>query len=358
MGVSMQTHPAGRWLRIAGMALLAAAISACGSKAPVTDPRSDNSGAGKPATTKPPTYTIKKGGGFYLDDGPGDNPPENLDAIPNAVPKAEPLHRFANNPYSVLGQDYVPLKTRTPYRARGVASWYGKKFHGQKTASGEPYDMYAMTAAHPTLPIPSYVRVSNPGNGRWVILRVNDRGPFLHGRLIDLSYAAAWKLGYVGTGSTLVEVEATLPGQELTIAQSTLSKQSMPATSMAAVKPAGSTASNVISTGASAGISGSAPDDPIANLIKPLPAPKPLLETKDARGVYLQLGAFGSAENAEILRGRVARLLGDLADQLVVKPGGGMYRLQLGPWKDHAEALRVSDRITDLLEARPVVVSR
>jgi rare lipoprotein A len=112
------------------------------------------------------------------------------------VPKPEPLHRFANNPYSVFGRDYVPLRELKPYKARGIGSWYGRRYHGQKTSSGEIYDMYAMTAAHPILPIPSYVRVTNPANGKSVVVRINDRGPFHAGREIDLSWTAAYKLGY------------------------------------------------------------------------------------------------------------------------------------------------------------------
>ena len=150
-------------------------------------------------------------GGYYKDDGPGEKPPPDLAQAPDAQPKPEPLHRFANRPYKVFGTEYVPLAEVQSFRQRGVASWYGRRFHGQKTASGEPYDMYAMTAAHPTLPIPSYVRVTHLGNGRSVVVRVNDRGPFHSSRIIDLSYAAAFKLGYIQAGSAEVEVEAVVP---------------------------------------------------------------------------------------------------------------------------------------------------
>src|SRR6185369_12353651 len=126
---------------------------------------------------------------YYKDDGPGDSVPANLDRIPDAVPRLEPLHRFANRPYSVFGRDYVPAAELRPYRERGIASWYGRKFHGASTSIGEAYDMYAMTAAHPTLPLPSYAKVTHVASGKSVIVRVNDRGPFLHGRVIDLSYA-------------------------------------------------------------------------------------------------------------------------------------------------------------------------
>ena len=110
---------------------------------------------------------------------------------PTPTPRAEPLHRYANRPYTVFGKGYRRLLRVQPFRQRGLASWYGKRFHGQKTSSGEPYDMYKMTAAHPTLPIPSYARVTNLANGRSVVVRVNDRGPFHAGRVIDLSYVAA-----------------------------------------------------------------------------------------------------------------------------------------------------------------------
>jgi rare lipoprotein A len=152
-----------------------------------------------------------KKGGYYKDDGPQANPPANLASIPDAKPRAEPLHKFANRPYEQFGKNYVPLTSVRPFRQRGIASWYGKRFHGQKTASGEIYDMYAMTAAHPTLPIPSYARVTNLRNGRQVVVRVNDRGPFHSSRVIDLSYAAAYRLGYIEAGSAEVEVEAVVP---------------------------------------------------------------------------------------------------------------------------------------------------
>jgi len=153
-----------------------------------------------------------KKGGYYKDDGPEANPPKNLDRVADATPRAEPLNRAANRPYEVFGKKYVPLGKVQPYHQRGVASWYGKKFHGQKTSSGETYDMYAMTAAHPILPIPSYARVTSVRSGKQVIVRINDRGPFHSGRVIDLSYAAAYRLGLLGAGSGEVEIDAIVPG--------------------------------------------------------------------------------------------------------------------------------------------------
>jgi len=152
-------------------------------------------------------------GGYYKDDGPGGPPPVDLDKLADAKPRREPLNPGANTPYTALGRKYVPYTALQPYRARGVATWYGRKFHGRRTASGERYDMYAMTAAHTVLPIPSYARVTNLANGRSVVVRINDRGPFHADRIIDLSYAAAHKLGYVNAGSAKVEVEAILPGK-------------------------------------------------------------------------------------------------------------------------------------------------
>jgi rare lipoprotein A len=154
----------------------------------------------------------KRGGGYYKDDGPGSASSQKLAKIPDAVPRAEPLRAHNNRPYRVHGKTYTPRTRVESFRQRGVASWYGRRFHGRPTASGESYDMYAMTAAHPTLPIPSYARVTSLENGRSVVVRINDRGPFLHGRIIDLSYVAAWKLGYINKGSAQVEVEQILPG--------------------------------------------------------------------------------------------------------------------------------------------------
>ena len=166
-----------------------------------------------PSPPPSPPATSPAKGAYYKDDGPGESPPPNLAAIPDAVPRAEPLHRFANRPYQVFGKDYIPVAAAASFRQTGIASWYGRRFHGAPTSSGEPYDMYAMTAAHPTLPIPSYARVTRVANGKSVVVRINDRGPFHANRIIDLSYAAAYKLGYIQAGSAEVTIEAIVPGQ-------------------------------------------------------------------------------------------------------------------------------------------------
>ena len=152
----------------------------------------------------------KRPGGYYKDDGPGDA--AQLASVPDAVPRAEPLHRYANRPYEAMGRKYVPLTQVGVFKQRGAASWYGKRYHGSPTSSGEKYDMYKMSAAHPILPIPSYARVTNLANRKSVVVRINDRGPFHSGRAIDVSYAAAYKLGFIGQGSAQVEIEQIVPG--------------------------------------------------------------------------------------------------------------------------------------------------
>lgn len=317
-------------------------LAACGSQPPRTVER-DEPAVAKPAPQKP-QYTLKRGGGFYQDDGPGDSVPDNLDAIPDAQPRAEPLHRFANRPYSVLGRDYVPYRELKPYKTRGIGSWYGRKFHGQKTSIGEVYDMFAMTAAHPTLPIPSYVRVTNLANGKSVVVRVNDRGPFLHDRVIDLSYAAAWKLGYIGSGSAQVEVESVLPGED-------------PPPSPPFAKGEVGTAAAIppFEKGGSGGIS----PDPIAEIVAAAPAEQPPLPSvQELRGTFLQLGAFGSLDNAESFRARILRQLDWLTETIHVNAKDGMYRLHLGPYRDAQEAGRVAERIREALAFRPFVIQR
>lgn len=326
-------------------------LAACGS-APMRG--SDGGPAAKPVEQGSGDKVVRrpstKGGGYYSDDGPHENPPENLDEVPDAEPRVDPLHRFANRPYTVLGQSFVPATTIEPYRARGLASWYGRKFHGQPTSTGEPYDMYGMTAAHPTLPIPSYVRVTNLSNGRTVVVRVNDRGPFHKGRLIDLSYTAAYKLGYVKRGSTQVEVESILPDEiPLIAAKPGESALSAKASAIEAVPPIASAPQ---------------PLPPLAAAAPPAPA-QPTVEQANAApaaaatgGVYLQLGAFASRANAEGFRGLVEQEMKGLADRLEVLAGEGRYRLHLGPFETVDAARRDAERLASALKLQPFVVMR
>jgi rare lipoprotein A len=299
--------------------------------------------AGVAAQTPAPSAAApraSRGGGYYQDDGPGDNPPADLDQIADAVPRVEPLARAANKPYTVFGRQYVPYQTLTPYRQRGIGSWYGRKFHGQRTSSGEPYDMYAMTAAHATLPIPSYARVTDLANGRSVIVRINDRGPFHSGRLIDLSYAAAYKLGYAAAGSAPVELEAITPDELPLLAAR---RQQAPKTAAAAPPPQARPMAPVILAAATSSQ---------AEPARPIP-----VDTV-AGGIYLQLGAFSARDNAENFRVRVYQQLTWLNDPIRIVARDGVYRLDLGPYRDRGEAAGIADKIRDALQFKPVFVVR
>jgi rare lipoprotein A len=261
--------------------------------------------------TMPVSQLMHRPGGYYRDDGPAGPPPVDLDAIPDAQPKPEALNPHANEPYVVFGKEYVPEKEVTPYKRQGTASWYGRKFQGQRTWSGEFYDMYAMTAAHPTLPIPSYARVANLQNGKSVVVRINDRGPFSSGRMMDLSFAAAYKLGFAESGIAAVEVQ-----------------------SIASAAPA------VPARAAAEAESGGIP-----------------LSTETA-GIYLQLGAFSAHANAESFRDNIRKQLPWLKQQIRIQEGGKLFRLHLGPYPNRSAANSVAEKIRAELDFKPLVVSK
>lgn len=289
-----------------------------------------------PAVTLPQTGTTPgTPGGYYQGDGPDANPPPNLEATPDPVPVVEPLNKFANEPYVALGQTFVPDKTGKPYASAGVASWYGKQFHGRKTASGEIYNMYAMSAAHPTLPIPSYARVTNRKNNKSVVVRVNDRGPFHANRVIDLSYTAALKLGYVQQGSTDVIVES-ISAQEFT-ANSTAARPAA-VTSYSTPQAAVVTSAPAVIASAPAVIS-SAPAAISAN-------DKP---------VYLQLGVFSNPANANTFRDKTIRDLAWLTDPIEVFIIDKLYRVRVGPYSDSNTARNISSRIKSSLGISPIM---
>ena len=330
-------------VRFAACALAALLLAACGS-APKQDAAVDGQKppiSKAPTPTKKPTAVLKRGGGFYKDDGPADEIPDGLDDIPDAQPKWEPLHKPATKPYVVLGKEYVPNTTVRPYKARGIASWYGKKFHGQKTSIGEPYDMFAMTAAHTTLALPSYVRVTNVQTGKSVVVRVTDRGPFHADRVIDLSYTAAYKLGLINGGSGQVEVEAIIPGEPLTTTYAQVTAPTRPAA--AEVDEIEALARRM------------ALEERTVQIVPPVAVDR---ESALAKGVYLQLGAFANADNAESLKIHLARELDWLSEPIRIQPGGGIHRLQLGPYASRADAERVAERISGTLGARPTIVVR
>ena len=266
----------------------------------------------KPPATKSPSA---RAGAFLADDGPGDVPAD-LDKVADAVPKRERYHGGANRPYTVFGRSYVPIVNEEPFRQTGVASWYGRKFHGNPTSIGEPYDMYAMTAAHPTLPLPCYVRVTNPANRKSVIVRVNDRGPFHSDRIIDLSYAAAHRLDIARKGSGLVTIERVFAGE-----------------------PAGQPAADTVA----ATVSPAAP----AIAVSPV--------TREGESLFLQLGAFGMRENAEFFKTRMLRELDWNREALTVIFKDGLWRVRMGPYATRVEAEAVAARVRQMHDFSPLL---
>ena len=281
------------WALVAMVAML---VSACTSTAL------------RETSTSPAVGDVSKRGGYYKDDGPGDNPPPNLDTIPDATPRVESLHRFANRPYAVFGRDYVPATILRPYKERGIASWYGRKFHNGKTAIGEPYDMYAMTAAHPTLPLPSYARVTNVATGQSVVVRVNDRGPFHPGRVIDLSYAAAYRLGISQKGSGEVEVESIVPATAPPVFAAT-------------------------------------PLQPVATVDAAPAAAVPI--GPEAGGYFVQLGAFSNNANAQNFVAHLANQTPGVVVETKVRQIDGLFRVFVGPYPTRDDARRALDRLRD-----------
>ena len=262
-----------------------------------------------------PVIPPYKGGGYYKDDGPGANPPANLGETPDAVPKWEPLHRYANDKYKVMGKEYLPLSPERGYKAKGLASWYGRKFHGKATSSGEPYDMYAMSAAHATLPLPSYAKVTNLDNGKSIIVRVNDRGPFHDGRIIDLSYTAAYKLDIL-KGVTPVEVEAVLPETAPTSFTAQAGDDFNPLAS---------------------------PTPAVAEAPTPQPKPAP------GNAVYLQLGAFSNPATADGILAKATAKLSKGFPGVMRLEVNGLYKVQAGPFANHEEADRALERVLNEL---------
>ena len=296
-------------------------------------------------------------------DGPGANPPADLAARPDAEPRIESIRSGgANKPYQVQGRTYVPETRDVPFRERGLASWYGRKFHGRMTSSGEPYDMYAMTAAHPTLPIPSYARIRNPANGREVIVRVNDRGPFVSGRIVDLSYTAALKLDLL-RGVAPVELERITfddirtgawrgnraPRNDVDPAAVQLAAT----TSAAATPPAPSAAAAATPAVQSASPATAVPTQDVALVAATSAA-------VDAGRFWIQLGAFRARDGAETFRSQLgsdaaARWLEPL---LVIVGESAPYRVQAGPYRSRDEADEAAQRARSALAIVPVVVER
>jgi rare lipoprotein A len=305
--------------------LLAALLAACSSTPPPPG-RSD-----APPRAVPPRLSAPSLPSLPSDtagaDGPEANPPPDLHLVPDAQPRIEPVRPGGpNKPYAVAGQAYQPLAGDPPLVEQGVASWYGRKFHGRPTASGEVYNMYAMTAAHKTMPLPSYARVRNPANGREVVVRVNDRGPFHPGRVIDLSYTAALKLGVHG-GVAPVVIER-------------ITHDAIRSGSWRADAPA------------------SAPEPAAPLPLPPETAAPAQAVARAARGFWLQLGAFSQPDGAQQFQLRVAGAVAWLAPLLAVFSDQRLHRLQAGPYASRAEAQAAAQRLREQLQLVPAVVER
>jgi rare lipoprotein A len=268
---------------------------------------------GPEATPKPPAGVPK--------------PPRDLASIPDAVPRAEPRSRYGNpETYEVFGKKYRVMKSARGHVERGLASWYGPGFHAERTSSGEPYNMYSMTAAHKTLPIPSYVRVTHLGNGRSIVVRVNDRGPFVGNRIIDLSYTAAYKLGMIGTGTAPVEIRVLQPGD----ASSGRATAATPVAPPSAPTPAAT----------------------------PAPSPTQAVDTPSL-GIssrFLQTGSFGSRANADAMTRRLAQ--SGIRNAVIREARIGervVYRVQVGPLDNAVEADDMVERLrlVGVPDARP-----
>jgi rare lipoprotein A len=268
------------------------------------------------------TTPVKKGGSYYLDDGPGDHPPENIDAIPDATPKVEPFNARANQPYIALDNKYIPMTSFYPYKERGVASWYGKRYHGKKTSIGEYYDMYSMTGAHTTLPIPCYVRVTNTENGKSVIVRINDRGPFKKDRLIDLSFAAAYKLRLSDKGSGPVEVELIDPRQF-----SALNKV----------------------------------PDVITEKIKEKEVAPAQVKTEEVianEPLYIQAGAFKNEKNADLLLKQLTDMKLENTPPFKKQFSEDLFHVIIGPFNSKDEANNIADLIKSKIKISIFIVAK
>ncbi|WP_404377485.1 septal ring lytic transglycosylase RlpA family protein [Vreelandella aquamarina] len=283
---------------VSGSLLLAALVSGCASQTPQRE-------AGATAPSTPQSSTAAASGERYAMTGDAyPVAPPDVTTVPDAEPRIEPPSRAGNRPtYEVWGETYHVLPDARGYAKQGTASWYGEKFHGYATSNGEIYDMYKMSAAHRSLPLPTFARVTSLSNGRSVIVRVNDRGPFHSDREIDLSYAAAARLGILDNGTGPVRVEAIDPGQWL-----------------AERGRGGSTASSPAVSAAPSAATAAVPASP-----EQAPASR---EPSANDAIYLQIAALGSAEGAQQLQQRLA---GELPHGVRIKSDSDIHRVQVGP---------------------------
>lgn len=342
--------------RIAMLAALALLLPGCATQQPASDSSRGGSSAGSTASVPRARTRIVPPGNVPLAN-PGekdyapraDEIPPNIADLPDAVPQAEDKSPYGNpSSYEVYGKRYDILDDARGFRESGYASWYGKKFHGKRTSSGVPYDMYAMTAAHKTLPIPCYVRVTNVSNGKSVVVKVNDRGPFHDGRVIDLSYAAASKLDMIGHGSTLVQLEALTPGDDSSsLALATPPPAPAPTPAPASKPSTAAVASIAIPQNAPAPAASSKPAVPVVTL----PTPK----ASSAR--YLQAGVFGDAVNAAAFREKLASAgIKPLLMKSESRNNRWVYRVLIGPFAEAGQLDKTRARLSaDATPTIPVI---
>jgi rare lipoprotein A len=324
-----------------------------------------------------------RGGSNFGRDGAEPNPPAGLAQVPDAEPRIEAIRSSGSTskPYVVLGRSYVPIVDDRPFRETGLASWYGRKFNKQSTASGEPYDMYAMTAAHKTLPLPSYVRVRNPANGREVIVRVNDRGPFHEDRIIDLSYTAALKLDLLrgvapveieritnedirtgawrrdGPGGTAL-AQGTPPAALPSYAAAPPTAAAMPdsvAVPSALTSPV--VAAPVAEPKALAALPPLTPEPaPLPTATPPAASPGPMPAPAPS-GYWVQLGAFSQRDGALRFQAQVGRDLPSLGGgALKIFSENGTHRLQAGPYASREIARDTAEQVRNGLKLAPMIV--
>lgn len=312
------------------------------------------------SSSRSPQYT-QPGGSI---SGPGDYSRPHRDGAPwwdvdvSRIPDAVPMPHYGSikaNPYTVMGKTYYPMADARRYQAVGTASWYGTKFHGQATANGEAYDLYGMTAAHKTLPLPSYVRVTNLENGRSVILRVNDRGPFYSDRIIDLSFAAAKKLGYAEVGTARVKVEGIDPHEwwaaqgrpvPMVLAQPQQVAKPQPAPAAQAPIVATSTVEQY-----------TPPPEQHAAAVLPVQIDSKKNASLGASGLYLQVGAFANPDAAELLKDKLSSMVAaPVFISSVARNQQILHRVRLGPIDTQGEAQQLQDSIRLANLGQPTLV--
>lgn len=270
----------------------------------------------------------------------------DVSKIPDATPTVH-TGNYKANPYTVLGKTYFPIQESRNYRAEGTASWYGTKFHGQNTANGEVYDLYGMSAAHKTLPLPAYVRVTNLDNNRSVILRVNDRGPFYSDRIIDLSYAAAKKLGYAESGTARVRVEGIDP-QQWWAARGQAAPMVLQQPQVAQTKPLPASTGSVEQW--------TPPAQQHAAAVVPVQVARSnAISNND--GLFLQVGAFANPDAAELLRSKLSTMVSaPVFISSIVRNQQTLHRVRLGPISSQGEAQQMQNsvRLANLGQAKVV----